>query len=44
MLFLGHEVIGLIAEFIHYEIYHDQNAIIFCALGNVLPEIVDKNR
>ena len=42
MLFLGHLVIGLIAGFIIYEIFHDQNAIIFCALGCVLPDIVDK--
>jgi hypothetical protein len=42
MLFLGHLVIGLIAGFILFELYHDQNAIIFCALGSVLPDIVDK--
>ena len=42
MLFLGHLVIGLIAGFILYEMYHDQNAIIFCSLGSVLPDIVDK--
>ncbi len=42
MLFLGHLVIGLIAGFILYEVYHDQNAIIFCALGGVLPDLVDK--
>lgn len=42
MLFLGHLVIGLIAGFILYEIFHDQNVIIFCALGSVLPDIVDK--
>jgi membrane-bound metal-dependent hydrolase YbcI (DUF457 family) len=42
MLFLGHLVIGLIAGFILYEMYHDQNAIVFCSLGSVLPDIVDK--
>lgn len=42
MLFLGHLVIGLIAGFILYEIFHDQNVIIFCAIGNVLPDLVDK--
>jgi hypothetical protein len=42
MLFWGHLVIGLITGFILYEFCHDQNAIIFCTLGSVLPDIVDK--
>lgn len=42
MLFLGHLVIGLIAGFILYEYYNDENIIIFSALGSVLPDIVDK--
>jgi hypothetical protein len=42
MLFPGHLVIGLIAGFVLYELCHDQNVIVFCALGSVLPDIVDK--
>ncbi|OPX64138.1 MULTISPECIES: metal-dependent hydrolase [unclassified Methanoregula] len=42
MMFFAHMVIGLIAGFILYEVYHDQNVIIFCAIGSVLPDIVDK--
>jgi len=42
MLFMGHLVIGLIAGFILYEVLHDRNVIIFCALGSVLPDILDK--
>jgi membrane-bound metal-dependent hydrolase YbcI (DUF457 family) len=42
MLFLGHLVIGLIIGFILYEFFHDRTMIFFCALGSVLPDIVDK--
>ena len=42
MLFLGHLVIGLILGFILYEFYHARTMIVFCALGSVLPDIVDK--
>lgn len=42
MLFMGHLVLGLIAGFILYEVLHDRNVIIFCALGSILPDIVDK--
>lgn len=42
MLFLGHLVIGLILGFILYEFFHDKNIILFCALGSILPDIMDK--
>ena len=42
MLFLGHLVIGLIIGFILYEFFHARSLIAFCALGSVLPDIVDK--
>jgi len=42
MLFLGHLIIGLIVGFILYEFFHARSIIIFCALGSVLPDIVDK--
>jgi membrane-bound metal-dependent hydrolase YbcI (DUF457 family) len=42
MLFLGHLVIGLIIGFILYEFFHARSMIVFCALGSVLPDIVDK--
>ncbi len=42
MLFLGHLVIGLIIGFILYELFHARTMIVFCALGSVLPDIVDK--
>jgi membrane-bound metal-dependent hydrolase YbcI (DUF457 family) len=42
MLFLGHLVIGLIAGFILYEVCHDRNVIVFCAIGSILPDVVDK--
>ncbi len=42
MLFLGHLVIGLIIGFILYEIFHARSMIIFCAIGSVLPDLVDK--
>jgi hypothetical protein len=41
MLILAHLVIGLIIGFILYEIFHARTIIIFCALGSVLPDIVD---
>jgi len=42
MLILGHLVIGLIIGFILYELFHARTIIIFCAIGSVLPDIVDK--
>jgi membrane-bound metal-dependent hydrolase YbcI (DUF457 family) len=42
MLFMGHLVIGLITGFILYEFFHARSLIAFCALGSVLPDIVDK--
>ena len=42
MLILAHLVIGLIIGFILYEFFHARTIIIFCALGSVLPDIVDK--
>jgi len=42
MLILGHLVIGLIIGFILYEIVHARTIIVFCALGSVLPDLVDK--
>jgi len=42
MLLLGHLVIGLIIGFILYELFHARTMIVFCALGSVLPDIVDK--
>lgn len=42
MLFLGHLVIGLIIGFILFEIFHARTIIIFCAIGSVLPDLVDK--
>lgn len=42
MLILGHLVIGLIIGFILYEIVHARTIIVFCAIGSVLPDLVDK--
>ncbi len=42
MLFLGHLVIGLIIGFILYEFFHARSMIAFCALGSIIPDIVDK--
>jgi hypothetical protein len=42
MLILGHLVIGLIIGFILCEIFHARTFIIFCALGSVLSDLVDK--
>jgi hypothetical protein len=42
MLILGHLVIGLIIGFILYEIFHARTLIVFCAIGSVLPDLVDK--
>lgn len=42
MLFLGHLMIGLIIGFILFEIFHARTIIIFCAIGSVLPDLVDK--
>ena len=42
MLLLGHLVIGLIMGFILYEFFNARTMIFFCALGSVLPDIVDK--
>jgi len=42
MLILGHLVIGLIIGFILYEIFHARSIIVFCAIGSILPDIVDK--
>lgn len=42
MLFLAHLVIGLIIGFILYELFHARTIIIFCVIGSVLPDIVDK--
>jgi membrane-bound metal-dependent hydrolase YbcI (DUF457 family) len=42
MLILGHLVIGLIIGFILYEIFHARSLIVFCAIGSVLPDLVDK--
>ena len=39
---MGHLVIGLIIGFILFEIFHARTIIVFCALGSVLPDIVDK--
>ena len=42
MLILAHLVIGLIIGFILYEIFHARTIIVFCAIGSVLPDLVDK--
>lgn len=42
MLFLGHLIIGLILGFILYELFQDKNIIVFCAIGSVLPDVIDK--
>jgi membrane-bound metal-dependent hydrolase YbcI (DUF457 family) len=42
MLFLGHLVIGLIIGFMLYEFFHARSMIAFCALGSIIPDIVDK--
>ncbi|HNX16784.1 MAG TPA: metal-dependent hydrolase [Methanoregula sp.] len=42
MLFLGHLVIGLVLGFILYEVFQDKNIIVFCAIGSVLPDLIDK--
>lgn len=42
MLILGHLVIGLIIGFILYEIFHARSLIVFCAIGSILPDLVDK--
>jgi membrane-bound metal-dependent hydrolase YbcI (DUF457 family) len=42
MLFMGHLVIGLIIGFILYEFFHARSMIVFCALGSVIPDIIDK--
>jgi membrane-bound metal-dependent hydrolase YbcI (DUF457 family) len=42
MLFLAHLVIGLIIGFILYEFFHARTIIVFCAIGSILPDIVDK--
>ena len=42
MLLLAHLVIGLIIGFFLYEIFHARTIIIFCVIGSVLPDIVDK--
>lgn len=42
MLFLAHLMIGLIIGFILYEFFHARTIIIFCAIGSILPDIVDK--
>lgn len=42
MLFLGHVVIGLIIGFILYEFFKDKYIIVFCTIGSVLPDIIDK--
>ncbi len=42
MLILGHLIIGLIIGFILYEVFHARSIIVFCAIGSVLPDLVDK--
>ena len=42
MLIMGHLIIGLIIGFILYEIFHARTLIVFCAIGSVLPDLVDK--
>jgi hypothetical protein len=42
MLILGHLVIGLIIGFLLYELFHARTMIVFCALGSILPDLVDK--
>lgn len=42
MLLLAHLVIGLIIGFILYEVFHARTIIVFCAIGSVLPDLVDK--
>jgi len=42
MLFLGHLLIGLILGFMLYEFFKDKNIIVFCALGSILPDLIDK--
>ena len=42
ILILGHLIIGLIIGFILYEIFHARSLIVFCAIGSVLPDLVDK--
>jgi hypothetical protein len=42
MLIMGHLIIGLIIGFILYKIFHARTLIVFCAIGSVLPDLVDK--
>jgi len=42
MLILAHLVIGLIIGFILCRIFHARSIIVFCAIGSILPDIVDK--
>ena len=42
MLFMAHLFIGLVFGCILNEIYHNKNIIVFCAIGSVLPDLVNK--
>jgi len=42
MLIMGHLIIGLIIGFMLYEFFHARTIIIFCAIGSILPDLVDK--
>ena len=42
MLLLAHLVIGLIIGVILCELFHARTLIVFCAIGSVLPDLVDK--
>jgi hypothetical protein len=42
MLFLAHLIIGLIVGFILFEFFQARSVIIFCAIGSILPDVVDK--
>jgi len=42
MLLLAHLVIGLIIGFMLYEVFNARTIIVFCAIGSVLPDLMDK--
>jgi hypothetical protein len=42
MLFMAHVFIGLVLGLVLDKIYHNKNIIIFCVIGSVLPDLVNK--
>jgi len=42
MLLMAHLFIGLVFGCILNEMYHNKNIIVFCAIGSVLPDLVNK--